>query len=128
VARKEIVDNKPTLHIYVELEDGYIASEDSVAAATLEQFRRLDRRYRCNFYRLIGDMQRVLDLKPVEISILPQGAFASYFAQRQAEGAGANGLGRSHINPSDEVISMLRAPKVVVEAVPVADDERAAVR
>ncbi|MFO7712674.1 MAG: GH3 auxin-responsive promoter family protein [Dehalococcoidia bacterium] len=128
VARKEIVDNKPTLHIYVEFEDGYIASEESVAAATLEQFRRLDRRYRCNFYRLIGDMVRVLDLKPIEISILPQGAFASYFAQRQAEGAGANGLGRSHINPSDEVISMLRAPKVVVEAVPVVEEERAVAR
>ncbi len=128
VARKEIVDSKPTLHIYVELEEGYIASEQSVAAATLERFRRLDRRYRCNFYRLIGDMEKALDLKPVEITILPQGAFASYFAQRQAEGAGVNGLGRSHVNPSDEVISLLRAPKVAVEAVPVADDERAVAR
>ena len=128
VARKEIADNMPTLHIYVELERGYIASEESVAAAAREQFHKLDRRYRCNFYNLMGNMEEVLHLRPVQVSLLPQGAFAGYFAQREAEGAGANGLGRSHVNPTDEVISMLRAPKVVVEAVQVVDDERAAVR
>ncbi|MFU8796922.1 MAG: GH3 auxin-responsive promoter family protein [Dehalococcoidia bacterium] len=128
VARKEIIDNNPVLHIYLELDDGYIASGASVAAATREQFRKLDRRYRCNFYKLMGDMEEVLRLKPVEVTLLPQGAFASYSAQRPAHANGLNGKKRSHINPSDEVISLLKAPKVVVEAVPVADDERAVAR
>jgi len=125
VARKEIIDNKPVLHVYLELGDGYIASEKSLATAIREQFKKLDRKYRCNFYRLIGDMETVLSLKPVEATSLPQGAFSSYMTQRQAEGADLGHLKPPHINPSDEMLSLLGAPKVVVEAVPVTEAERA---
>ena len=72
VARKEIIDNKPALHFYLEPRDEYIASEGSMAAAIREQFKKLDRKYRCNFYSLIGDMETVLGLKPVEVTLLPQ--------------------------------------------------------
>ncbi len=125
VARKEIIDNKPVLHLYPELGAGYIASGESVATAIREQLKRLDRKYRSNFYRLIGDMETVLDLKPVEVTLLPQGAFSSYIARRQSEGAVLESLKPSHVNPSDEVLSLLRAPKVVVEAVPATEAERA---
>jgi len=128
VARKEIVDNESVLHLYMELRDGYIASEESVATEVHEQFRKMDKRHRCNLYNLIGDMQTVLGLRPVQVSLLPQGAFASYGAHRRAGGNGINGKHLSHINPSDEVISMLRAPKVVVEAVSIAEEERAVAR
>ena len=128
VARKEIIDNQSVLHLYMELRDGYIASEESLAAEIHEQFRKLDKRHRCNLYNLIGDMQTVLGLKPVQVSLLPQGAFAGYAAHRRAGGNGMNGKHRSHINPSDEVISLLRAPKVVVEAVSIAEEERAVTR
>lgn len=126
VARKEIVDDKPMLHIYLELRDVYIASEESLAAAIREQFRRLDRKYRCNFYRLIGDMENVLSLKPVEVTPLPQGAFSSYVARRQSEGATIENVRLSRVNPSEEALSLLRAPKVVVEAIPATEAERAA--
>jgi len=124
VARKEIIDNKPVLHLYPELRAGYIASDESMATAIREQFKRLDRKYRCNFYRLIGDMETVLGLKPVEVTLLPEGAFSSYIAQRQSEGAASENLRPPHVNPSDEVLSLLRAPKVVVEAVPATEAER----
>ena len=126
VARKEIVDNKPLLHIYLELKDVYVASEESLATAIREQFRKLDRRHRCNFYRLIGDMESVLGLKPVEITSLPQGAFSNYVARRQSEGATMESLRLQRVNPSEEALSLLRAPKVVVEAVPATEAERAA--
>ncbi|HXZ94288.1 MAG TPA: GH3 auxin-responsive promoter family protein [Dehalococcoidia bacterium] len=126
VARKEIIDNKPVLHIYPELGAGYIASDESVATAIREQFKKLDRKYRSNFYRLIGDMETVLNLKPVEITLLPQGAFSSYIAQRQSEGAALENLKPPRVNPSDEVLSVLRAPKVMVEAAPATAPERAA--
>ena len=127
VARKEIIDNKPVLHLYPELGAGYIASDESVATAIREQFRKLDRKYRCNFYRLIGDMETVLGLKPVEVTLLPQGAFSSYTAQQRSEGAALENLKPPHVNPSEEVLSLLRAPRVVVEAVPVTEEaERAA--
>jgi phenylacetate-coenzyme A ligase PaaK-like adenylate-forming protein len=44
-ARKEIIDNKPVLHFYLELGDGYVASEESLATTIREQFRKLDRRH-----------------------------------------------------------------------------------
>jgi hypothetical protein len=126
VARKEVMDNKSVLHVYLELKDGYIASEESLATAIREQFKKLDRKHRCNLYNFIGDMETMLGLKPVEVTLLPQGAFLSYVSQRQAEGAPLGHLKPPHVNLSDEVLSQLKAPKVVVEAVPVTEAERAA--
>ena len=126
VARKELIDNKPALHLYLEPRNEYIASEEGMAAAIREQFKKLDRKYRCNFYSLIGNMETVLGLKPLEVTLLPQGAFSSYMTQRQAEGADLGHLKPPHINPSDEMLSLLGAPKVVVEAAPVTEAERAA--
>jgi hypothetical protein len=126
VARKEIIDSKPVLHVYPELGAGYIASEESLATAIREQFRKLDRKYRSNFYRLIGDMETVLDLTPVQVTLLPQGAFSTYVARRQSEGATLESLRLPHVNPSEDVLSLLRTPKVEVEAVAATEAERAA--
>ena len=127
VARKELIDNKPALHFYLEPGDEYIASEEGVAAAIREQFKKLDRKYRCNFYSLIGDMETVLGLKPLEVTLLPQGAFSSYISQRRSGRADLESLKPPHINPSDEALSLLGVPKVEVEAAPVTEEaERAA--
>jgi len=128
VARKEITNNESALHIYLELRDDYIASEESMATTIRDQFRKLDGKYRCNFYNLIGDMETMLDLKPIEVTLLPQGAFSSYISQRQAEGADLGHLKPPHVNPSDKMLSLLRAPRVVVEAVPATEAERAPAR
>ena len=125
VARKEIVDDKPMLHFYLELADGYVASEESLATAIFAQFKKLDRKYRCNFYRLIGDMEVVLGLKPVKVTLLPEGAFSGYVSQRRSEGIVLESLRPPYINPSDEVLSLLRAPGVAAEAVPATEVERA---
>jgi len=114
------------LHFYLELTEEYIASEESLATAIFAQFKKLDRKYRCNFYRLIGDMELLLGLKPVKVTLLPQGAFSSYISQQRAEGIALENLRPPYINPSDEVLSLLRAPGVVVEAVPATEAERAA--
>jgi hypothetical protein len=126
VARKELIDDKPALHLYLEPGNQYIASEEGIAAAIREQFKKLDRKYRCNFYGLIGDMETGLNLKPLQVTLLPRGAFSSYMDQWQAEGADSGNLKLSHINPPDEVLSLLGVRKVVVEAVPVTEAERAA--
>jgi len=125
VARKEMVNGKPALHVYLELVEGNIASEKSLATAIREQFRRLDRKHRCNLYSYIGDMETTLGLRPIELTLLPQGVFASYVARRRAEGAASENLNPPHVNPSDEVLSSLRVPGVEVEAAPVTRTERA---
>jgi len=127
VARKEIIDNESTLHVYLELADGYIAREESLATAIREQFRKLDRRHRCNFYNLIGDMETVLGLKTVRVTLLPPGAFLSYVSQQRAQGAPPGYLKLPHVNPPDELLSLLRAPKVVEAGAPT-EAERAPAR
>jgi hypothetical protein len=126
VARKEIIDGKPVLHFYLELVKGYVASERSLAVAIREQFSKLDRKHRSNLYSFIGDMETALGLKPVRVTLLPQGVFSSYSAQRRADGVAPENVRPPHVNPSDEVLSLLRAPGVEVEAAPVAETERAA--
>ncbi len=125
-ARKEVIEDKPILHLYLELKDDLIASESGVAAAIYEELVKLDSVYHYNIYRAYGDPETVLGLKPVRVTFLRQGAFSSYIAQRQAEGAALGHLKPSHVNPSDAVLSQLGAPRIAVEAAPVTESERAA--
>jgi len=128
-ARKEVVDDKPILHLYLELKDDSIASEQAVATAVYEELIRLDSVYHYNIYSAYGDPETVLGLKPVEVTFLRQGAFSGYIAQRQAEGAALGHLKPSHVNPSEAVLSQLGTPKVAVEAAPVTKEaERATPR
>jgi hypothetical protein len=124
IARKEVVGDKPILHLYLELKDNFIASEQAVAAAIYEELVKLDNVYHYSIYSAYGIPEALLGLKPVEVTFLRQGAFSSYIAQRQAEGAALGHLKPPHINPSDKVLSQLGAPKVAVEAVPATEAER----
>jgi len=128
-ARKEVVEDKPVLHIYLELKDDYIASEHTLAAAIYEELIRLDKVYHYNIYSAYGNPETVLGFKPVQVTFLRQGAFSSYIAQRQAEGAALGHLKPAHINASEAVLAQLGAPKVAVGAVPVTEEaERATPR
>ena len=126
-ACKEAIEDKPALHIYIEPKDNYITSE-KVIAAVYDELIKLDSVYHYNIYIAYGDPEAVLGLRPIKVTLLPQGAFSSYIAQRQAEGAVLGHLKPPHINPSDEVLSLLGAPKVGVKVVPSRDAERVAER
>lgn len=123
-ARKEVVNDKPILHIYLEPKDEFIASEQAVATAIYRELIKLDSVHHYNIYSAYGDPETVLGLRPVEVTFLRQGAFSSYIAQRQAQGAALGHLKPSHVNPSEAVLSQLGAAKVVVEAVPVAEEAK----
>ena len=123
-ARKEVVGDKPILHLYLEPKDDLIASEQAVATALYEELIKLDSVYHYNIYRAYGDPQTVLGLRPVEVTFLRQGAFSNYIGQRQAEGAALGHLKPPHVNPSEKVLSLLGAAKVAVEAAPVTEIER----
>lgn len=128
-ARKEIIDDKPTLHVYLEPEADYIASEQSIAASVYNELEVLDSIYHFNLQKYVyGNAIGFLGLRPVTVTLLPQGAFSSYRSHRAAVGMNTNHLRPPRINPTDEVLSLLRSPKIVVEAVPAAEGERAAAR
>jgi len=127
-ARKEVAGDKPMLHVYLEVKDNAIASEQAVAAAIYEELIKLDNVYHYSIYSAYGIPEALLGLKPVEVTFLRQGAFSNYIAQRQAEGAALGHLKPPHINAPDKVLVQLGAPKVAIEAVPVTESERAAAR
>jgi len=127
-ARKEAIGDRAVLHLYLELEDNYVTSEEAVVATVYGELQKLDSVYHYNQYRAYSDPETVLGLKPIKVTFLPRGAFARYISQRQAEGADLGTIKPPHINPSDKVLSLLGAPKVVVETAPVTEAERAAAR
>ena len=117
-ARKEVIDDRPALHIYLELEGNYVASEQSVATSVYNELEKLDSVYHFNLHKYAyGDAVSYLGLRPIAVTFLPRGAFSSYIFQRRSEGAAVSSLRPPRINPSDEVLSLLRAPRVAVEAV-----------
>lgn len=120
-ARKEIFNDKPVLHLYIELKGNYIASEKGVATAVYNEFMKLESEYKFNYYKdVFCDMGGIIDSEPVKVTLLSEGAFANYIAQRQAEGAPLGHLKIVHINPSDKALASLMAkPEFVreVEAV-----------
>ena len=126
--RKEVIGDRVMLHLYLELKDDYIASEEAVAAAVYDELRKLDKIYHYNQYGAYADPETMLGMKPIEVTFLPQGAFARYIAQRQAEGADLGTIKPPHVNPSDKVLSLLGIRGVVVEAASVSEAERAAIR
>jgi hypothetical protein len=125
VARKENLNGKPALRIYIELKDNYIASEQGVATAVYNELLKLEDEYGYNCYKMYGNMEEVLDRKPVYTTFLPQGAFARYVAQRQDEGAPLGHLKPAHINPSDRVLASLSAKPELVREVEVAYEAKA---
>ena len=128
-ARKEVIDDKPALRIYLELEETYVAREQSVAVSVYGELEKLDSVYHFNLQKhLYGNAISFLGLRPVAVTFLPQGAFSNYISQRRSEGVAMESLKPPHINPSDEALYLLGAPKVVVEAAPVTEAERAAAR
>jgi hypothetical protein len=127
-ARKEVIEGKPMLHLYLELKDNYIASERGVATAVYEQLVKLDEEYKYNNYRVYGTPEAVLGIKPIQVALLPQGAFANYMAQRQAEGADLAHVKPPHINPSDRVLSLLGAKVEAAPEVKVATEAEAVAR
>ena len=116
-ARKEVGETAK-LHLYLELDDNYIATEEDVAIAVYEQIKKLeDGLY---IYKDLASLERLIGFKPIEVTLLPTGVFTNYKNQRQAEGAELVHLKPPHINPSDKVLSLLEAKTGAVPKVGVA--------
>ena len=123
-ARKE-TGKTPTLHLYLELKDNYIASQTGMAAAIYEQIKKMDDG---NVSNELTSLERLVDYKqPIEVTLLPDGAFANYKKRRQAEGADLVHLKPPHINPTDMMLDQLSTTAKVVPEVKVAVGDKAVV-
>jgi hypothetical protein len=96
MARKEYASQEPVLHIYVE------PTADSDPEPLRERIRARLR----EIHEPYAEMEEMLDMDPLRVSLLPRGSFARYFFERQAAGADLAQLKPPHMNPSDKVIDV----------------------
>jgi hypothetical protein len=96
---------KPVLKLFIELKDGCRTDEADVADAIREQIIILDSDKGTESL-IRDDFAEMINFK-LDVTLLPLGAFASYTAQRQAEGADLAHLKPPHVNPSDKVLALL---------------------
>ncbi len=97
-ARKE-VRGKPMLHLYLELKERNGLDETQLSAIIDRQLKSLDRPY--------AELQSFVGLQPLEVTLLPDGAFEEYTLRQRADGAELAHLKPPHINPSDSTLELL---------------------
>jgi len=101
MARKEDGE-KSILHLYLELKPGAEVFDGQVATAIHEQLKKLD-----DFY---ADLETMVGLRPLKVTLLPRGAFRAYTAKQRAAGADLAHLKPPHINPPDDIVDFLLNP------------------
>ena len=101
VVRKE-VGEKPLLHLYLEPKQGTTIIDNEAANAIHEQLKKLDSDY--------ADLETMLGLRPLKVTVLANGAFQSYIAKQRAAGADLAHLKPPHVNPTDAAIDKLLTP------------------
>lgn len=103
--RKELAD-KPVLHLYVELKAGKGMTADLVRDMVHHQLVKLDKPY--------SELESYIGLKPLQVTLIPQGAFMRYTLKQVAAGVELGRMKVSHLSPSDETVRfLLNAPPKV---------------
>ena len=101
-ARKEVQDGDPILRLYIELKRQNQTAED-VGLAVHRSLIKVDSDW--------ADLEQMLGWQPLEVTLLPEGAFSRYIFEQMASGADLAQLKPSQMNVSDDaVLRLLRAP------------------
>ena len=98
VARKEVQDTA-VLHLYLELKNNGHLDPAQVKATVHEQLKRLDSPY--------ADLELLLGLKPLEVSLLPPGTFQRYASYQHTASADQAQRPSHHLNPSQQMVEAL---------------------
>ena len=97
-ARKELKD-KPVLQLYIEMKGNGNLSSEQIADLVHQQLVKLDAPY--------AELESHLGLKPLEVTLVPCGAFSNYMLEQIKSGVEIGRIKASHVNPSDKVIENL---------------------
>ena len=98
-ARKEEIEDTQKLHLYLELKENGYGQEEAIATAIHEQLKALDKDY--------ANLESLLGLRALEVTLLPDNAFQAYRLKQQAAGADLGRLKVPHINPKDSMLDFL---------------------
>ena len=99
VARKEVVNKSPTIHIYIEPKVSESLSNDLITAGIDRALDGLNPDY--------AEISRLHGVSPLKVTLLPSGAFYRYTEMRRAQGSDPAHLKPPHMNPRDSVIDIL---------------------
>jgi hypothetical protein len=100
--RKEPGKENPVLHLYIEFKPGKEQTEEQVATVMHQQLRSLDKDY--------ANLEAMLSLKPLKVTVLPNGTFQTFTSRQRAAGADLAHLKPPHVNPTDKQIKSLLTP------------------
>ncbi len=95
--RKEETKEGAFLRLYIEL-------KDDVAVEVIRQSVHENLKALNPFY---ANLESMLDVHPLEVTILPRGTFQAYSMEKQAAGADLAHMKPARMNPPDEIISDL---------------------
>ncbi|MFQ5860437.1 MAG: GH3 auxin-responsive promoter family protein [Dehalococcoidia bacterium] len=96
--RKETGEG-PVLRLYLEVKENGHRSAAELTSIIHEELKRLDPDY--------ADLESMLGLKPLQVTLLPEGAFRQYVSRQRASGAELVHLNPPHLNPPDTVLHSL---------------------
>jgi phenylacetate-coenzyme A ligase PaaK-like adenylate-forming protein len=103
VACKQINASYPSLRLYIELADPKSLPQKEIQEKVRQAFSKR--------YSDYNDMKEILGIEPVEVGLIPVGAFAAYMKSKMEAGADLAHLKPPHMKPSDEVLkNLLKAP------------------
>jgi hypothetical protein len=99
--RKEIKEGKPTLHLYMEFNNGY--RPEHLASILHDELMKSDPGYR--------DLATMMDIEPLEVTVLPLGTFYDFYHRRQRNGANLSQSRPPRMNAPDDIIDELMGVK-----------------
>jgi hypothetical protein len=106
------LQGESVLRLLIEPKGDLKESEADIAAAIKKQIVGSDSDLAP---AVLDDLTDMIDFS-IEVVLLPRGSFAHYIAKRQAEGADLAHLKPPHLNPSDEVLSLLLSKSEEIKA------------
>ncbi len=95
--RKETRQGKPTLHLYIELDNNH--NPTKVASVLDEELKNAD-----SFYY---DLASMIDIHPLEITLLRPGTFRDYYEEKRKVGVELHQRKPPRVNAPDDVIREL---------------------
>lgn len=103
VARKEIVDGEPILHIYIEMQPGM-----SIPVTDAKELIDNHLAIRVSEYE---DLKTMLNYDVLKVSMLPPGSFAAYMDAQVKAGADLAHIKPPHMQPPDTIMESLLSVK-----------------
>ncbi|HUT68837.1 MAG TPA: GH3 auxin-responsive promoter family protein [Dehalococcoidales bacterium] len=96
-ARKEYEGKEPVVHLYIELKEEIDGKK--LEELVHQHLKSLNQDY--------NNLETMLGLRPVRITIVPPGSFRRYYEERKGEGADLADLKPPHMNAPDNIIKSL---------------------